>query len=41
MLEDDHFVYVKLSYKGSVILSLYVDDLLLAGNDNMMVIDTK
>lgn len=41
MLEEDHCVYVKRPDKNFVILSLYVDDILLAGNDNRMVADTK
>lgn len=40
MLEDDHCVYV-IRYYGFVILSLYVEDILLIGNDNRMVVDSK
>ena len=30
MMEEDHYVYLKHSNSGFVILSLYVDDILLA-----------
>ena len=33
MIEEDHCVYLKRSKKSILILSLYVDDILLAGND--------
>ena len=32
MMEEDHCVYLKHSNSGFVILSLYVDDILLVGN---------
>ena len=41
MIEEDHCVYVKQSKGGFIILSLYVDDILLAGNDMEMIIATK
>jgi hypothetical protein len=41
MITEDHCVYV-IRLKGSfVILSLYVDDILLAKNDNDMIVSTK
>ena len=40
MMEDDHCVYVKQSGKSLLILSLYVDDILLAGNDMEMIVTT-
>ena len=33
MIDEDHYLYVKRSKNKFVILSLYVDDILLAGND--------
>ena len=41
MMEDDHCVYVKQSGKSLLILSLYLDDILLAGNDTQMIVTTK
>ena len=41
MVEEDHCVYVKRSKKSFLILSLYVDDILLAGNDKLMIETTK
>ena len=41
MLEDDHYVYVKRSGKSLLILCLYLDDILLAGNDTQMIVTTK
>ena len=41
MIEEDHFVYVKRSKGSFIILSLYVDDILLADNDMEMIIATK
>ena len=41
MVEDDHCVYVKWSKSNFLILSLYVDDILLAGNDKEMIIATQ
>ena len=41
MMEDDHCIYLK-RFKGNiVILSLYVDDILLAGNDKDLIKVTK
>ncbi|KAK2991044.1 hypothetical protein RJ640_019365 [Escallonia rubra] len=41
MIEQDHLVYVKRSKKNILILSLYVDDILLAGNDKSYIVSTK
>ena len=41
MIKEDHCVYVKQSKGSFIILSLYVDDILLAGNDMEMIIATK
>ena len=41
MIEEDHCVYVKQSKESFIILSLYIDDILLAGNDMEMIITTK
>ena len=41
MIEDNHCVYVKWSKSNFLILSLYVDDILLAGNDKEMIIATQ
>ena len=41
MIEEDHCVYVKRSKGSFIILSLYVDDILLASNDIEMIIATK
>ncbi|KAK4390355.1 Retrovirus-related Pol polyprotein from transposon TNT 1-94 [Sesamum angolense] len=40
MIEEDHCVYVKRSVKNFLILSLYVDDILLAGNNMEMIVAT-
>ena len=39
MIEEDHCVYLKRSKKSFVILSLYVDDVLIIGN-NMSLMNT-
>ena len=39
MVSKDHCVYVKKTTKGIIFLTLYVDDILLAGN-NMEIIQT-
>ena len=36
-MEEDHCVYLKRSNNGFVILSLYVDDILLAKNNKKMI----
>lgn len=41
MIEEDHCVYVKRSKDKFMILSLYVDNILLAGNDKVLVITIK
>ena len=38
MIEEDHYVYTKRSKGSFIILSLYVDDILLAGNDAEMIV---
>ena len=37
MIEEDHCVYVKRSEGSFIILSLYVDDILLAGNNKEFI----
>ena len=37
MIKEDHYVYVKRSEGSFIILSLYVDDILLAGNDKEFI----
>ena len=41
MIEEDHCVYTKRSKGSFIILSLYIDDILLAGNDAEMIVATK
>ena len=41
MMEEDHCVYLKRSSGGFVILSLYVDDILIARNSKEMIDTTK
>ena len=41
MIEEDHCVYLKCSKKSVLILSLYVDDILIAGNDTDSIVATK
>ena len=41
MIEEDHCVYVKRSKGSFIILSLYVDDILLASNDMEMIFTAK
>ena len=41
MMEEDHYVYIKRSNIGFIILSLYVDDILIAGNDKKLINVTK
>ena len=43
MIEEEHCVYIKLSKKSILILSLYVDvdDIFLGGNDTIVIIATK
>ena len=37
MMEEDHCVYVKRLNSGFIVMSLYVDDILIAGNDNKLI----
>ena len=41
MIKEDHCVYVKQSKGNFLILSLYVDDILLDENDNEMTVATQ
>jgi len=41
MVSEDHCVYVKKTTEGFVFLTLYVDDILLAGNNMEMIQTTK
>ena len=41
MMEEDHCVYLKRSNNGFVILSLYVDNILLVGNNEEMIDNAK
>ena len=41
MMEEDHFMYIKRSNNNFIILSLYVDDILIVGNDNKLINITK
>ena len=41
MMEDDHCVFIKCSNNNFIILSLYVDDILIAGNYNTFIDVTK
>ena len=41
MVEEDQCVYVKRSKENFFILSMYVDDILLAGNNIEMIVATK
>ena len=37
MMEEDHCMYLKCSNNNFIILSLYVDDILLIGNNKKMI----
>ena len=41
MMEEDHYVYVQRLGKSLLILSLYVDDILLARKDMEIIVTTK
>ena len=41
MMEEDHYVYIKRSNNHFIILSVYVDDLLIARNDKKLIDVTK
>ena len=38
MIEEDHCVYIKSSKSKFVILSLFVDDILIAGNSKKYIL---
>ena len=41
MMEEDHCMYIKSSNSGCIILSLYVDGILIARNDKKLIDVTK
>ena len=41
MMEEDHCMYIKSSNSGCIILSLYVDGILIGGNDKKLIDVTK
>ena len=41
MMEEDHYVYIKRSNIGFIILSLYVDEIFKAGSDEKLIDVTK
>jgi len=41
MISEGHYVYVKRLTRGIIFLTLYVDDILLAGNNLEMIESTK
>ena len=41
MMEEDHCMYIKRSNNVFIILSLYVDDILIVGNDKKLIDVTK
>ena len=41
MIEEDHCVYIKRSKDKFVILPLYVDDILIAGNNKEYILEIK
>ena len=41
MMEEDHYVYLKRSNSSFVILSLYIDNILLVGNSKEMIDTVK
>lgn len=41
MVEVDHYMYVKQSKANFLILTLYLDDILLVGNNKEMIITIK
>ena len=41
MMDEDHCVYIKRSNIGFIILSLYVDDILITRNDKKLIDVTK
>jgi len=41
MMEEDHCMYLKCSNNSFIILPLYVDDILIDGNNKEMIDTTK
>ena len=41
MMEEDHYVYIKHSNRGFITISLYVNDILIDGNDKKLINVTK
>ena len=41
MMEQDHCVYIKCSNSGFIIMSIYIDDILIARNDKKLIDVTK
>ena len=41
MMKEDHCMYLKRSNNSFIILSLYVDDILIARNDKDIIFTTK
>ena len=41
MMEEDHCVYIKRSNIGFIIMSLYVGDIMIVGNDKKLIDVTK
>jgi hypothetical protein len=41
MMEEDHCMYLKRSKNSFIILSLYIDDILIAGNNKEIIDTTK
>jgi hypothetical protein len=41
MMEEDYYVYLKCSNNSFIIFSLYVDDILIVGNNKDMIDTTK
>ena len=41
MIEENHYVYIKRLKNKFVILSLYVDDILIAGNGKEYILEIK
>ena len=41
MIDEDNYVNTKRSKGKFFIMSLYVDDILIAGNDKALVMDVK
>ena len=41
IIEEEYYVYIKRSNIGFIIMFLYVDDILITGNDNKLINVTK